>query len=121
MDLWLLKYAEAQDVTFIRPAPSNKNKWDNYINLLKIISIKKIDKNLIEIQINNKSDNSSPNLSDILTKDVTKWILKFEPINLRNEWFDSINFFISASKPNNKDGMQYIIKMISLHLKYNVL
>eukprot|EP01084_Bolivina_argentea_P100510 180432_1 len=75
------------------------SKPDGIIHLIKVISLKKCDNNILELELNNKCDNGPPvDITKLLTPDTTIWRLKCNQKGIRNDWFDCIRCFVSQNK-----------------------
>ena len=65
-------------------------KPDGVIDLTQVTALRKIDHQIFEMRVRNKTS--------IFTADTTIWKFKCDSMNIRNEWFDCIRLIVSKNK-----------------------
>merc|ERR1712228_621448 len=78
---------------------SHNKKPDGMIDLLQVTAMRKIENEIFEMRVNNKSNSD---FIDIFTADTTIWRFKLHSMMARNEWFDCIQLIVSKNK-NKKE------------------
>merc|ERR1712228_94639 len=78
---------------------SHNKKPDGMIDLLQVTAMRKIENEIFEMRVSNKSNSD---FIDIFTADTTIWRFKLNSMMARNEWFDCIQLIVSQNK-NKKE------------------